>query len=70
MLPSLKLFESWWIHYGVYLLVEALVVYLIAGIGTLDMTGDFPMGIGAGSDRLKLMSYQRRLFKSYLIYNG
>jgi len=34
------------------------------------MTGDFPMGIGAGSDRLKLMSYQRRLFKSYLIYNG
>lgn len=37
-------------------------IYLIAGIGTLNMTGDFPMGIGAGPSRLKRMSCQRLLF--------
>jgi hypothetical protein len=39
-----------------------VTIYLIAGTGTLNMTGDFPMGIGAGPSRLKRMSCQRLLF--------
>ena len=41
---------------------ELGTIYLIAGIGTLNMTGDFPIVIGVGPSRLKRMSCQRLLF--------
>ena len=41
---------------------ELGTIYLIAGIGTLNMIGDFPIGIGVGPSRLKRMRCQRLLF--------